>query len=138
MNPLRVLWPMFALVTWTFVVLLRVPYKRLSAGCAGRVSAEDFKYGESARVPPDVLIPNRNLTSLLEVPVLLYAGCLTACLTRVVDAWTLALAWAYVGLRVAHSLVHLSYNDVLHRLVVYAASNLALGLLWLHLLVSLA
>jgi hypothetical protein len=138
MNPVQVLWPMFALATWTFVVLLRVPYKRLSAGRAGRVTAEDFRYGESDRVPPDVRIPNRNFMNLLELPVLFYVGCLTAYVTRQAGALTLALAWAYVALRIVHSLVHLSYNKVFHRLAVYALSNMALGLLWLHLLVSLA
>ena len=44
---------------------------------------------------------------------------------------TQTLAWAYVGLRIAHSVVHLSYNHVIHRLVVFAASNLVLVILWM-------
>jgi hypothetical protein len=40
------------------------------------------------------------------------------------------LAWVYVALRVMHSLVHISYNDVLHRLALFFCSNLALVSLW--------
>lgn len=39
-------------------------------------------------------------------------------------------AWLFVGLRVAHSLVHLTTNNVVHRLYVFVASNTALLVLW--------
>jgi hypothetical protein len=40
------------------------------------------------------------------------------------------MAWAYVSLRIVHSLIHLSYNRVIHRLSVFALSNAALVSLW--------
>jgi hypothetical protein len=42
----------------------------------------------------------------------------------------LVLAWVYVGLRALHSLVHLTYNNVMHRLIVFAAGNVVLAALW--------
>jgi hypothetical protein len=36
-----------------------------------------------------------------------------------------AMAWTYVGLRAVHSLVHLTYNKVFHRLTLFALSNVA-------------
>jgi hypothetical protein len=47
-----------------------------------------------------------------------------------VDPTALAVAWIYVGLRAVHSVIHLTYNNVLHRLTAYALSNLALAVLW--------
>ena len=41
------------------------------------------------------------------------------------------LAWVYVGLRVLHSIVHLTYNNVMHRLTIFAASNAVLAVLWI-------
>jgi len=41
-----------------------------------------------------------------------------------------AVAWGYVALRIVHSAIHLSYNQVLHRLAVFALSNVLLGALW--------
>ena len=49
----------------------------------------------------------------------------------------LILAWIYVGLRAAHSVVHLTYNNVVHRLAVYAASALVLALLWIRFVMAL-
>lgn len=130
-EPTQILYPMAALVFWTFAVLLRIPYVRFKAAFAGRVKARDFKLGESPNVPPDVAIPNRNLMNLLELPVLFYVACLTLYVTRTVDPVSVYLAWIYVALRACHSLVHLTYNNVFHRLTVYAASGVVLLALWI-------
>jgi hypothetical protein len=133
-DSLSILFPMVALVALTFAVLLLIPVRRFRAGLAGEVVYDDFKYGESARVPPEVGIPNRNMMNLLELPLLFYVACLTYFVTGRVNGTALALAWAYVGLRIAHSAIHLSYNRVRHRLIVFAASNVALIMLWTNLL----
>ena len=122
--------PMGALVGLTFVVLGLIPFQRFRAAFAGHVKPDDFKYGESETVPKGVSIPNRNLMNLLEMPLLFYVACLTLYVTKTVDAPSLYLAWAYVGLRVVHSVVHLSYNKVVHRLTVFAASNAVLAVIW--------
>ena len=137
MDPKSILYPMTALVALTFAVLLILPYKRIGAARQGRVRARDFKYGESANVPGDVAIPNRNLMNLLEMPVLFYAACITFYVTKTVDATALFLAWLYFALRVGHSVVHLTYNRVLHRLAVYAASNVVLAVIWVRLFQAL-
>ena len=82
---------------------------------AGLVVFEDFRYGESARVPPEVAIPNRNMMNLLELPVLFYVACLIYYVTDRVNGAALALAWTYVGLRIAHSAIHVTYNRVRDR-----------------------
>ena len=137
MDKTSILFPMVALVTLTFAVLLLIPVRRFRAGIAGQIKYDDFKYGESARVPPEVSIPNRNMMNLLELPVLFYVACLTYYVTERIDDAALTLAWAYVGLRVAHSAIHLTYNRVRHRLVVFAVSNVVLIMFWTHLLRAL-
>lgn len=132
-----ILLPVMVLAGWTLCVLLLVPYQRFKAAFAGKVTAHDFKFGESARVPQDVSIPNRNLMNLLEVPVLFYVVCVVAYFMQKADPLTLTLAWSYVVLRMLHSLVHLSYNQVMHRMAVFAASNGVLALLWLRLFIAL-
>ena len=82
-------------------------------------------------MPRHVSIPNRNYMNLLELPVLFYMVSLTVVVTRIASPAMLGLAWAYVVLRLVHSLVHLTYNNVLHRLAVFAASNVVLLVLWL-------
>lgn len=125
------LYPVFALALWTALVLLQIPIARFRAAARREVTACDFEYGESATVPGYVCIPNRNYMNLLEVPVLFYVACLLLYVTDGTSTALVALAWAYVALRVLHSLIHLSYNHVYHRLMAFAASNLVLIALWL-------
>lgn len=64
--------------------------------------------------------------NLLELPVLFYAICLAVYVTHRVDPLDVGLAWGFLALRVAHSLVHLGYNNVRHRLVVFGIGNVVL------------
>ena len=132
MDRTQILFPMIALATLTFAVLLLIPYRRFRAGFRGEVTGHDFKLGESQRVPESVQLPNRNMMNLLELPVLFYTVCLMYFVTDSVDDAALKIAWTYVGLRVAHSVVHVTYNKVNHRLIPFALSNVALIVLWTH------
>ncbi len=123
--------PFLTLGAITFSVLALVPLVRFRAVMAGQVQGEDFALGESARVPSRVSLPNRNYMNLLELPVLFYAVCLALYVTGTVAAVPLVLAWTYVGLRAAHSLVHLTTNTVLVRLTFFALSNFVLMALWI-------
>lgn len=130
MNQAAIFQPVCALALLTFLVLLQIPLRRFRAGFAKRVNYGDFRYGESQSVPGDVSLPNRNYMNLLEIPVLFYVLCLALHATAHVTQATLWLAWAYVALRAVHSVVHLSYNDVRHRGLAFAASNVVLAVMW--------
>jgi len=125
-----ILVPMLALVGWTLLVLLLIPFRRVRAAMARQVTPNDFRYGESARVPPEVSIPNRAYMNLLEGPVMFYAVCLTAYVTQHVEMTAVSLAWIYVAARIVQSLIHLSYNAVLHRMAAFGVSNFVLTALW--------
>lgn len=131
MHSTDILYPMFSLVALTFSVLLLIPIVRFRAAFAGKVTPSDFRLGESAAVPAEVRLPNRNYMNLLELPGLFYVGCLGLYITDRADAVLCTLAWVYVGLRVLHSLIHLTYNDVIHRLLAFAISNFVLASLWI-------
>ena len=122
--------PMGVLALWTFTVLLLIPFQRFRAGFAGKVTADDFKYGESDNVPGHVSIPNRAMMNLLELPVLFYVVCLMFFVTNRVDMTVLEIAWVYVGFRLAQTLIHITYNNVIHRLTMFATSNFVLLSLW--------
>ncbi|MGH6909520.1 MAG: MAPEG family protein [Phenylobacterium sp.] len=122
--------PMGALALLTFLVLGLIPFRRFRAAFAGEVGPDDFKFGESRRVPGHVSIPNRNYMNLLEVPMLFYVGGLMYYVAGRVDAVALAVAWTYVALRAVHSAIHVTYNNVFHRLTVFAISNVVLGVFW--------
>jgi hypothetical protein len=122
---------MGALAALTFLVLVLIPVRRFQAAFRGQVKRDDFKFGESANVPGGVSIPNRNYMNLLELPLLFYVLCLMMYVSDRVTPLALNLAWAYVALRAAHSVVHLTFNHVFARLVAFAASNVVLTVMWL-------
>lgn len=138
MNANLILFPMLTLVGWTMCILGLVAQRRFAAVGARQIRPKDFELGESAAVPPPVALPNRNYMNLLEVPVLFYVVCLTFYVTHQVTGLAVTLAWLFVALRMTHSLVHLSYNNVMHRLGFFAVANFTLIALWLHLLLKLA
>lgn len=130
MNQLSIFLPVAALAFLTLLVLALVPVRRFIAGFSGQVRMDDFRFGESANVPSPVSIPNRAYMNLLESPVLFHVACLAYYVTENVTERVLMLAWSYVGLRIVHSLVLLTYNKVLHRLTLFALSTIVLVMLW--------
>jgi hypothetical protein len=64
------------------------------------------------------------------MPMLFYIICVVLYVTGGASRLAVATAWAYVALRVVHSLIHLTYNHVLHRLAAFTLSNAALVSLW--------
>jgi hypothetical protein len=107
-----------------------IPVARVRAGRRREIVTDDFKFGESPRVPGYVSIPNRNYMNLLELPMLFYVVGIVLYVTGGASTLAIVVAWAFVALRVVHSIIHLSYNRVLHRLAAFSAANTALAVLW--------
>jgi len=138
MHESTIFYPMFVLASWTGLVLLLVPLVRILSARRGEIVADDFKFGESSTVPPRVSVPNRNYMNLLEAPMLFYVVCLALYVTAGVSVLAVSCAWVYVSLRLVHSIIHLTYNGVLHRLTVFGLSNAVLIALWVIMAVHVA
>lgn len=122
--------PAFALVLLTFCVWVRLYVVRIAEMRRLRIHPQSIANSLQAA---QRLVDTRaadNFRNLFELPVLFYAALGVAFAIGAVDAVTLALAWIFVALRVAHSLVHCSYNRVMHRFAVYMAGAVALWMLW--------
>ena len=66
----------------------------------------------------------------MEQPTLFYALCLALALAGPADALNVQLAWAYVGLRVLHSIVQATINKVMTaRFPLWFISSIVLGVL---------
>jgi len=134
MRPEAIFVPVSVLALWTGVVLLLTGARRVHAVRAGHVPRAAFRLGESPEVPPAVSIPNRNLMNLLEMPMLFYVACIAFYVTRHVGRGVVTLAWAFVALRLLHSIIHLTWNGVLPRLGAFALSNVVLLAMWIQFL----
>ena len=138
MQNIEILIPIVALAFWTFIILNVLGMSRIRAGAKGQIKPGDFRSGESSSVPDFVRLTNRNYMNLLELPVLFYIGCILVFIAGIHSPTLVTLAWLFVALRVVHSCIHLTYNNVMHRLFAFVASNTILLVMWVLLAVGLA
>ena len=126
-------YPMLALFIWTFLIMLRNAQVRVGAVLKGQLTNEYFELFRGGE-PSDVMLKTQNqFHNLMEVPPLFYIVGLGIIVTGKTDSLFLLLAWSYVGLRIGHSLVHLSINKVPLRFFFFGFSNLVLLALWVRL-----
>jgi hypothetical protein len=131
-----ILGPVVALIAWTLVMMLwmfatRFPaMRRKGISLKGRIGSRG---GALDGVVEDrVQWKAHNYNHLMEQPTLFYAIALTLALMGLGDGLNLLLAWAYVVLRVLHSLVQATTNVVAHRFLLFTLASLALIGLTLH------
>jgi hypothetical protein len=128
--------PAFAMVGLTAVVFVRMYWLRLWELHRGGISAQAVSTSsEMARLLADTRASD-NFRNLFELPVLFYAAVCVAAIAGLVTPVSLALAWTFVALRVLHSLVHCTYNRVIHRFLLYVAGALVLFAWWAYLAVQ--
>jgi hypothetical protein len=78
-------------------------------------------------LPHDARWPADNYNHLLEQPTQFYAVALALALLGADDDLNVKLAWGYVGIRVAHSLVQAITNRIPVRFSLFALSSVALA-----------
>ena len=128
-SELALFYPMLTLAWWTVLMYALVAYRRLHPTLNKGVQLSEYTVGEPAAVPPYVSQANRNIVNLFEMPILFYLACILLHLGGGAGSLTVGLAWAYVALRIMHSLVHVTYNKVWHRLAVFGLSTVVLALM---------
>lgn len=128
MQQTAILGPMFAMMTLTLLVWVFMYVRRISFIRGQGIDPRQLEIpGELARLSPAAVSnPSDNLKNLFELPVLFYALALVLFLTNRVDATYLVAAWAFVIFRIAHSIVHCTFNRVMVRFSCYLAASLAL------------
>jgi hypothetical protein len=136
MEPTAIVWPVLALVGWTFVLWVWLYATRIPAMQRAQVDLERLaRTGEPLVLPPEVSRVADNYNHLHEQPTIFYALALSGCLLGAVDGVQVALAWAYVSLRVVHSIVQATRNVIRRRFVVFAAGTLVLFVLFVRTVV---
>ena len=122
--------PMLALICWSLVMLVWTYAVRIPAiRKAGIDPAKAQEPSSLDALPIGVRQVGYNYNHLMEQPTIFYALVVCSYLAGQQNIVTLALAWAYVALRVVHSLVQATANIVLLRFAIFALSSVVLALL---------
>ncbi len=122
--------PALAMVALSFVVLGVMFSRRVAQMKRDRIHPQAVATSKQAAERYSDVAPADNFRNLFEMPVLFYLAVVVAAQTGQTGTTVLALAWAYVGLRVVHSAIHCGYNKVMHRFRAFALSVFVLLALW--------
>ncbi|MDZ4760727.1 MAG: MAPEG family protein [Alphaproteobacteria bacterium] len=125
--PQSMMTPVLALIVWTFVLWIWMYATRIPAIRKAGIDPASVKGKDAlALLPARVNWVADNYNHLHEQPTVFYALAIYSHLVGVKDELNVALAWAYVALRVVHSLVQATSNYVPVRFYIFAAATLML------------
>ncbi len=121
--------PVMALVLWTLVVWLWMYATRIPAMQKAKIDPQDAARTRTLALPPEVMWVSDNYNHLMEQPTIFYAAALAAQIAGQADGLNVGLAWAYVILRVVHSLIQCTVNVVMARFAVFSLSTVVLAVM---------
>lgn len=136
MIGMDILKPVVALLAWTMVMWVWMYATRIPAMLKAGIDAKGMvgSTGASlrAQLPDRVSWKADNYNHLHEAPTLFYAVAIVLAVIGQGDGMNATIAWAYVALRVAHSIVQATVNRVALRFALFSLSSLALMVLIFH------
>ena len=132
----EILKPLAVLAAWTMVMWVWMYATRLPAMTAAKLDPDEVVRQGGKTL--DQLLPAQtqwkahNYNHLHEAPTVFYAVALALAIMGQGDGLNATLAWAYVGLRIVHSLVQATINKVMIRFLLFSLSSLVLIALVVH------
>jgi len=128
------LYPVLIQVALTFAVLGRLFYLRVLEFRKRGIHPESVPTRTQMREAlTDSAAASDNFQNQFELPVLFYLAVVLAITLLLRDPLLATLAWTFVGLRVLHALVHVTYNAVMHRFALFACGVVVLIAMWARL-----
>lgn len=123
-----ILQPVIVLVLWSMVMWLWLYATRIPAMRQARTRLDPTLPREqvTGSLPPQVRWKADNYNHLMEQPTLFYATAAVLALAGAGDGLNLWLAWAYVGIRITHSLWQALVNVILVRFAIFTLGSLVL------------
>ena len=122
-----------SLLIWIWMYATRIPAMRRA-----KLDPDAAMHpGDLNVLPSEVRRVADNYNHLMEQPTIFYALVFYIYLAGLVDPFYVGLAWAYVGLRVIHSVVQCTVNRVPLRFLVFSLSTLVLMIMAIRALLAL-
>ena len=134
----QILTPVFVLVAWSMVMWIWMYATRIPAIQKSKMKMDpDAPRGEQMNsLTASVRWKADNFNHLMEQPTIFYALVISLALIGECTGTNLTLAWAYVGLRIVHSLLQSLVNRIELRFVLFALSNIPLFWLTINALLA--
>jgi hypothetical protein len=119
--------PVLALIVLSLLVWIWMYATRIPAMQRAGIDPQNARHpGSLDGLPSSARQVADNYNHLMEQPTIFYALSFYIALAGHTNAFSVYLAWAYVGLRVVHTLIQCTVNNVTIRFSVFALSTLTL------------
>jgi len=129
MEANAILQPVFVVGLLTIVMAIWMGTTRIPAMAKRNIDPQKAQNTSNLHdlLPPELMRISNNYNHLFEQPTLFYAVAISIALLGHVDSFNVTCAWAYAGLRIAHSLVQATVDHVMTRFTLFLLSWIALG-----------
>jgi hypothetical protein len=135
-----ILGPIVALAVWTMIIWIWMYATRIPAMNRAGIDGVNMVGSTGKGLRDDLVAKGEervswvadNYNHLHEAPTIFYTISLVLAFIGQGDGLNATIAWAYVGLRVAHSLLQILSNRVVIRFGLFVLSSLALMMLVVH------
>ena len=127
MQPISILLPVLVLAFWTFIIFAIMAPARFYFLRMKHPQTAAHTKNLKGLLPPWTERVADNYNHLFEQPVVFYVITLSIAVLNNIEPLMIQLAWAYVVLRVLHSIVQITFNFVPLRFTLFVTSWLILG-----------
>ena len=127
------LYPLLIQVGLTFLVWFRMYQVRLAEIQDNKIEPNELATRKDSRRLLQNTAAADNFSNQFEMPVLFYVAIMLALTLMLQDPVLVFLAWMFVALRVVHTVIHTTYNNVMHRFLVYVLGSFAVMCMWIRL-----
>ncbi len=134
MNANAILLPVAAqLILMVITAILTVNARRRGA-LAGDIKMSTFRGMNLQGVDDKYVTPGNSFNNQFQLPVVFMLFTLFALQLELVDSLFIIGCWVFVALRYIHAVIHLTYNNVMHRLIAFASGAIVLFACWARLI----
>ena len=130
--------PMFAMLMLTLAIAILAVIVRIKSVTSSVVKISYYRVMQGQDVPDMVTRSTRCFNNQFEVPILFYIVSTLFVALNIASILAIILAWCFVLMRILQTVIHLTYNNVIHRMLCFWTGFLVVLAMWALLLVETA
>lgn len=128
--------PVVVLAAWSLLMLIWLYLTRIPAMSQAKIRPGQATKAQMDGLPAWARNPSDNYNHLMEQPTIFYAICFALQFLDQTQPINIGLAWAYVAIRIIHSLVQATVNIIIIRFTIFSIGSLVLMALTFHALIA--
>lgn len=130
--------PMFAMLMLILAIAILAVIVRIKSVTSGVIKISYYRAMQGQDVPDMVTRSTRCFNNQFEVPILFYIVSTLHVTMDTANILAITLAWCFVLMRILQTVIHLTYNNIIHRMLCFWAGFLVVLAMWVLLLVEVA